>query len=320
MKKCIIIICLIVTVLSVGCVSQNEYEVFQEAIKKTGAIEKGRSKLNFQLNMKFNEKELPQEIIKKLNNYKNIKVNIDAQFNKKNSCNKFFIETEALGLDTKLYSKEGLKYVVTSLMPKIIIIEDKEKNDPQSLSKEMNKLNSELENTWNNLYNRENVNFVDNTILNTPQGNIEAKEYIVKLNDEQIKAAVCKSIEIFFRNEKIIKEINKIEMSEDKNFNLEEIEIEKEKILNSVQKSFKQFLINDFTQKLYINKDNYIVGENLIIDMKFNNAQPGSPQNINFEMEMKRWDINRDQEIYFPEVNKENSIQLNELKTEQFMN
>ena len=86
--------------------------------------------------------------------------------------------------------------------------------------------------------------------------------------------------------------------------------------MRSNMEAIENSTIKTFNQTAFIDRDNYIIEERFNMDILYHFTQAGTPDSFSMEMTIKNWDLNRKQEIYFPEVTEENSITLEELKDE----
>jgi len=326
MRKIILILFVFVIVATVttGCSQKSDYQIFKEALERTEAVEKGKAQLELDMKIEFNKEGLSEDETEFMEFLEEFKLSLKDEFNreKKESLKKIFIQTKDMGFDAKVYIKDKTMYIITPIIPKILVVEDnrlaesnskktfKEGTVYQYFPKLSENSIKQLKKLWNDLYNEENVSSLKNIVLDTPEGKAKARKFEIKLKDEQLKPAIKKVMEIILMDEQFRKGLAEVMESSGA--------VSVEEILQHNMKAIDQATINNFNQHAYIDRDNYVIEETVNMDMTFPFSKPGTPRNYHFEMKIKRWDLNKEPEIYFPEVTQENSINLEELKKEKF--
>lgn len=314
---CILAVVLILTAAA-SCTRRSDYEVFMEANEKTEKVEMGKSSMEISMNMDFNKEGLPEEVKKVLELVERMDFSLNDEFNKKKdeSLKRIFLQTGEMGIDGKLYTKDKVGYLISPLIPKIVVVQGEElvhlnsgrindENMPRISDNSLEQLN----NIWTSLKSEENISALEDIIMETPEGSVKAKKFAVRLTDEQLKPAIKKSMEVFMKDEQLINGMKNIMKEQPDGFSVEEMFRESIKALDNAT-------INEFTQVAYIDRDNYIIDEAVNMDISFHFTEPGAPNRYSFSMSIKRWDLNKEPKIYFPEVNEGNSITLKQLSDE----
>ncbi|MDI6707100.1 MAG: hypothetical protein QME73_12755 [Bacillota bacterium] len=317
---CILAAVLIITAAA-SCTRKSDYEVFMEANEKTGKVEMGKLSMEISMNMDFNKEGLPEEAKKFLGLFEKFNLELNDEFNRKKEegLKKVFLQTGEMGIDGKLYTRGKVGYVITPLIPKIVVVQGEElihlntgKFDKEDIPKLSDNSLEQLNRIWTALYSDENVSALEDIVMETPEGSVKAKKFVVKLTDEQLKPAIKKSMDVFMKDEQLIngmKNIMEGQSAEFHGFTVEEMLRQNISILD-------QATVNNFTQVAYIDRDNYVIDETVSMDITFHFTEPGMPNHYSFSMRIKRWDLNKEPKIYFPEVNEENSITLKQLSDE----
>lgn len=313
----IIVFILIITVLA-GCSAKSDYQIFMEAMERTEAVENGKMSMDMEIQVEFNKEGLSEEAKDIIEFFEDFNMNLADQFDKQKeqSLKKIFVQAGDMGIDIKLYTKEGIAYVITPLIPKILVVDGEEllgmysgkinEDNFPKLSQESLEL---LEKVWTDLYNKENVAAIEDIVLDTPEGRVKARKFEVKFTDEQMKPATKKSMEIFMQDKQLIEGLKKMINFDDEEFSIEDM-------FKINMEMLDQSTINSFEQVAYIDRDNYVIDERISIDNTFHFTKPGTTKHYTFNMNIKRWDLNKEPDIHFPEVNFENSITLDDLKEE----
>jgi len=314
----VVFIILLAAAIITGCGSRNDYQVFTEAMERTEAVERGKMSMDMAIQVDFNEEGLSEEVKDFIDYFKEFKISLTDEFNNQDGegLNKIFIQAGDMGIDAKLYTRNGIAYIITPLIPKILVIDGEEllgmysgKIDEKKFPKLSNESLEQLKKVWIDLYNQENVAAIEDIVLDTPEGKVKARKFKVMLTDEQIKPALKKSMEIFIQDEQLMEGLNDMMNSDNDECSIEDM-------FRVNMEMLDQSTINSFNQVAYIDRDNYVINERIGIDVIFHFAEPGTPRNYNFNMSIKRWDLNKEPDIYFPEVTFENSITVEQLKNQ----
>lgn len=316
-----ILAAVLILTAAASCTRKSDYEVFMEANEKTEKVEMGKSSMEISINMDFNKEGLPEEAAKFLGLFEKLKLELTDEFNRKKEegLKKVFLQAGNMGIDGKLYTRGKVGYVITPLIPKIVVVQGEElvhlnsgKFDGDDMPKLSDHSLEQLDRIWTSLYSDESVSALEDIVMETPEGSVKAKKFAVNLTDEQLKPAIKKSIDIFMTDEQLMngmKNIMEGQSGEYNGFTVEEM-------LRQNIRMLDQATVNNFTQVAYIDRDNYVIDETVSMDITFHFTEPGTPNHYSFSMKIKRWNLNKEPQIYFPEVNEENSITLNQLSVE----
>lgn len=334
MKKMavLIIISLLLVVWASGC-AESDYEVYMEASERTGNVLRGKSEMNMTIKLKFNKEGLTGDVSDVLEMFEDIAFELRSEYDrdKEESLNKIFANAKDIGLDAKVYTKGDVAYVITPLIPKILVIKGEEFINPDLVAGDIEKmplLSQEsleaIEKVWKSLYSEENVSALEKIVLDTPEGSVKATKYEVNLTDVQLKPAIKKTMEIAMNDSTFMKGLEEMMRSAITEYAKDDAGIDEfplkdfsfAEAMRFNMEAIENSTIKTFSQTAFIDRDNYIIEERLNMDILYHFTQAGAPDSFSMEMTIKNWDLNRAQEIYFPEVTDENSITLTELKDE----
>ena len=334
MKKMavLIIISLLFLVWASGC-SENDYEVYMEASERTGSVTRGKSEINMTMSLKFNKEGLSEDVSGVLEMFEEMAFELRSEYDRdrEESLNKLFANAKDIGLDAKVYTEGEVAYVITPLIPKILVLKGEEFINPDLVAGDIEKmplLSQEsleaIEKVWKSLYNEENVSALEKIVLDTPEGSVKATKYEVNLSDVQLKPAIRKTMEIVLNDSTFMKGLEEMMRSARTEYAGDDADIDEflaedfsfAEAMRSNMEAIENSTIKTFNQTAFIDRDNYIIEERFNMDILYHFTQAGTPDSFSMEMTIKNWDLNRKQEIYFPEVTEENSITLEELKDE----
>ncbi|NLX91752.1 MAG: hypothetical protein GXZ07_09260 [Firmicutes bacterium] len=334
MKKMavLIIISLLLVVWASGC-TESDYEVYMKASERTGNVLRGKSELKMTMKLKFNKEGLSGDVSDVLEMFEETAFELRREYDREReeSLNKLFVNLKDMGFDAKVYAKGDVAYVITPLIPKIVVIKGEEFINPDLGAEDIEKMPAlsqesleAIEKVWKSLYGEENVSALEKIVLDTPEGSVKATRYEINLRDEQLKPAIRKTMEIVLNDSAFMKGLEEMMRSAITEYAKDDAgigEFQAEyfsfaEVMRSHMEAIENSTIKAFSQTAFIDRDNYIIEERFKIDVLYHFTGAGAPDSFSMEMTIKNWDLNRRQEIYFPEVTNENSITLKELKDE----
>lgn len=313
----IIIITLLLAIWMPACRSDSLGD-YRKASEKTENIKKGKTSGEFLVVVDFDKEGMTSEQIKELNYYKDMRGNFDVVYDDDEGKAIFrnYLNFGGLGFDFDLFVDGDEvfmklpvigKYMSINEMQDSLNISGNVQESPELISKEAwDKIND----LWLGLMNKEDVFKGKNIVLTTPDGEVKTREYTIKLKYMQIKSLVNDSIDILLGDEKL-------KESYEKYFNkdAEHKEYESpEKILNNIKEGIKYYNVENFRYTAYVDIDGYIVNEIIEISIKAENSKKGTPSGISYKLDIKNWDINKEQEFDFPELTEENTIEMDDME------
>ncbi len=335
MKKTVIVLVIISLLLawSAGCSTKSDYQVYMEASERTDAVARGKTEISMTMQLKFNKEGLPGDVSDGLEMFEDMTFELRSQYDrdKEESLNKIFVKTKDTGFDAKVYTKGDVSYVITPLIPKIVVIDGGELIHPGLAAKDLENMPAlsqesldAIEKVWKSLYSDDNVSALEKIVLDTPEGSVKATRYEMNMSDEQLKPAIKKTMEIAMQDSAFMEGIGDImrsamedyarDLADGDEFTIEDFSFEE--ALRSNMDTIENSTIKTFTQTAFIDRDNYIIEERFNMDILYHFNEAGTPDAYSMEMVIRNWDLNRDQEIYFPEVTSENSMTLEKFKEE----
>ncbi|KKM12464.1 hypothetical protein SY88_03420 [Clostridiales bacterium PH28_bin88] len=315
-KKLLALGLLALLLLAVGC-TWNSLAVFQKAQKKTEAISKGKDSLTMAMAMTFREDGMTEEQKKVVNAMKDFRLEVNQIFDHRQQTRlaKFYAHVSGTGIDGKLYQRGKENFIVTPLLPKILVLQSEKlqrpapggtwNTNPQpGLSADTLR---QIKDIWLGLLKKENVVHLGNIILATPEGDVKAKEFTIKLGEAEIKPALRESLEMLLNDDLL-------QQSMKEYFAGQQVELNLQEFLTQNRNMLDRSTIENFDYKAYIDRDGYLVEENINLTVKFKETLPGQPEKYTMRMKIQRWDIERDVQVDFPEVTPDNSMTLGDLR------
>jgi hypothetical protein len=198
------------------------------------------------------------------------------------------------------------KYLRLDEMQAPMVTEQQEDGEPELISKETQE---ELSAKWLGLLTKEDVFKGKDIVLTTPDGEVKTKEYTIKLNEEQIKSLAAEGIDIVSKDEKLKKNYEdyikkNVEPLKDTSF---------EKLISDIKENIKNYTVEGFSYTAYVDIDGYIVNEVVELALKVEGAGAASMKGFSYKLELKNWDINKEQEFDFPVLTEENTMNIDRM-------
>lgn len=320
-KKSISVMLILIVILSLSACNTDSLREYKNAAEKTEQIKRGHTSGEFSLSMDFNTDGMTDEELKNVNYYKDIKGSYDAVFD--NEAEKViyrnYLNLGGLGFDYDMYFNGDemlMKLPVVGKYIKLNDLSNSASEQNKSISEDMDKKNiisqetvDGISNSWVNLIKRDDVFKGKNIVLTTPDGEVKTKEYTIKLTDEQIKQLFTECIELISKDEKLknfYDEFKKnIEPLSDTTF---------EEQIKKIREQKDDFKVENFNYIAHVDIDGYIVNETVELKLSIKDKGKGSMIGLNYKLDTKNWDINKEQSFDFPIVTDENTLKTDDLK------
>lgn len=314
-KKIIFIpILIIVLLLAVTACNSNSLGEYKKAAEKTSQITRGQAGGEFTLTTGINTDGLTAEEIQELNYIKDMHGTYNLVFDEEEEKTivRNYINFGGLGYDFEFYVKGPEMFVKLPVIGKYLRLDEEMISAGEEvfmeepfISKETKK---ELGEKWLSLMKEEDVFKGKNLVLTTPDGEVKTTEYSIILTHEQIQALVGDWTEILPKDEnlKAFYENNirrNAEPLENKTF---------EDFLNDIKGSLDKLKVENFSYRAYVDIDGYIVNEIIEISLKTSDEQE-AVSGIDYKLDMKNWDINKDQKFDFPVLTDENTLKMEDM-------
>ncbi|MGB4437625.1 MAG: hypothetical protein WBJ13_00045, partial [Sedimentibacter sp.] len=74
-----------------------------------------------------------------------------------------------------------------------------------------------------------------------------------------------------------------------------------------------KYEVESFSYTAYVDIDGYIVNEMIEFSLKVINPENAGLSGVNYSLNMKNWDINKEQSFDFPVLTEENTIKMDDM-------
>jgi len=317
---------IMVLVVVTGC-SENTLEDYKEALIKTENIEQGKSEIRVDLNMTFETEGLDEETIRELKTFENIvfegKTSFDMKEESRKVVSKNFISLGGLGIHVD-YHQDGDR--VALYIPMVGKFIDLNMSDMENMSPENEKLGEltqvdlsdetlrSLDVLWRETFEADDVIKGEKSTMETPEGDVRVVKFTVTPDEMQIKDFVFDAVNILI-NDESVKELTSLmrEKSVDGETALIDVEIldDFETQLNEFMQSWtvKSFEVVDF-----IDVDGYIIQSNTNLEIETTSLNAGAMKSMVLTITSDIYEIEKGQNIEFPELTDDNSISIDGLQ------
>lgn len=310
MKKLLSILLAVMLVLSLTACNTDNLAEYKKALEKTEQITKGQFSAELSMTMDYNTDNMTAEEINDLNYFKDMSGSFNVMFDDEaeKTILRNYMNFGGLGIDFNMYinGEEMImklpvvgKYIKMDELNSIDMDIDEEAYDQTMISEETIKA---ITDKWVNLMKEEDVFKGKDIILTTPDGEVKTTEYTITLSDDQIRTLVNETLPIVAQD-KTLKQFYHDYVTVKTN----EEEISFEKMIESIEKNIENYTIDNFKYIALVDIDGHIVSENIeyaIKSIKEDLILRGMEYNLN----MKTWDINKEQSFDFPVLTDENTI------------
>jgi len=317
------VVIILILLLTTAC-SQNSIEDYQEALDKTESIQRGKAQTQLDIEMDFRTEGLDAEAIKQLKSFETVSFEGTTSFDntgdqiKVSSLNLFSLG--GLGLNFDYYQDGDQAALYIPMLGKYL---DLSADD----MKEISNGNSELaeyknmtmtqetldafETLWSQTFEEDEVVKGEKSTMETPEGDIRVVKFTITPDKDKLKGFVKSAVEIVMEDENIKESIksyyNSADSEDVKMFDIEDI-------VNGLEKTMESWEIRKFEVVDYIDVDGYIVESNAFIGLSINSEESGAIKSFEMKLVSKNYDIEKSQDIQFPELTDENSLTIDGLQ------
>ncbi|MEL7649592.1 MAG: hypothetical protein AAGU76_15975 [Sedimentibacter sp.] len=314
MKRYIAAFAALLLVLSLAACNTSGLEEYKKASEKTEHITKGRTSGEFSVVTQFNTKNMTSEEIKKLNYYKDLSGSFDVTYDDdaEKSIFRNYLNMGGMGFDFSLFIDKDQVAMKLPVVGKYLKLNEQEMiaaTDEENREIISQETIDNITAKWVSLMKEEDVFKGKDIVLTTPDGEVKTTEYVITLNDGQIKELMKYSVQVILKDENLKSLYG--EMAE-KNSGNEEFK-SFDSLIGSFAEDIDKYEIENFIFKAYVDIDGYIVNEKIDLNLKVVNPEDKGLAAASYSFELKNWDINKDQEFEFPVLTEENTMRSDEM-------
>lgn len=327
-KRLLSIAALVMTLLFIitGC-SKDPVALFTKSIEKTAAIDKSSQTVDFELKLDLGEIEKPQDEFEAQMQAQLAALfsNINGSFNVKyDRTSQAMVGDGNIGLggvslNVKMFMKDKKLAMQVPMFPKYLTMdmakyEELSKKD----SKAEKELASKLLDTLKKTLNKDKITLADGKKINLGSGDVDTTELTVKLSSDDVKNVLTQVMDIIYTNETtrsyIIDNLKK--QPEMQGLSDGDISRKLDEELAKSKEELKNVEFKDFVYTANIDKNSYIVQEKFSVAVNnLSEEAKGGSSTIN--MTLKRTDIGKDINFEMPNLDSNNSINIEDLEGQE---
>lgn len=313
MKK---FIWILLIVLLVGC-QQDALSYYQEAVETTETIERAKSTIDASLDLSFDENVNQNDIAL----FENVNYSSFAVFDKESNQKivRQYVGLASMGLDTVYFNNNDEEYIQVPFVGKYIkldetlFIEDESLYDQPPISEEAF---SEILEVWKALVGEEDVVDLGNDVIDTPEGEVKVKKFVVKFSHNQVSQFLNDVLDILSEDDQFIEMIPKYPTyiySDDEFQQVEDFEINAIELVEMLRQLIDEMTINTFEMETYIDVDQYIIESNYNIDISFIGELANVLEGVTFQLNYLLYDLHEKNVFEFPMLTDENLTTIDEI-------
>lgn len=269
---------------------------FETAVEKTSALEQYKMSVAGDIGMSLPEVEGEQPKA----GTENITIDMKADVDKGKTKADISYSVMGMTMNTVMYGDAEKSIMKMPLSDKYITmdIDTEGSTDVQQSQESLKKLSEEVYAEMIEKIKSDGEITLEKAELELPDGKVEVDKGIVKLKSEDVKELLLSVSEKVYADEEMAKlleeQTGEVKTQEQRDAELAEMKAELEKVE-----------IENFEFAVYIDSDDYIVGQDIKMDLI---SSENKAESLSLDLDIRTWDMNKAQNIEFPELTDENSM------------
>ncbi len=313
MKKSILAALVLMLAVSLSACNTSSLEEYKKASEKTDQISRGKVSGEFTTTIELNMENMTPEEIKELNYYKDMKGSFNASYDDEvgKSIFRNYLNMGGLGFDFEMFMNGEEMFMKLPVVGKYMELDEIEASanvdeTEEIVSEETIDL---ITQKWISLMNDDDVFKGKDIVLTTPDGEVKTTEYVIKLNDQQIKSLVKESTDILSRDKKLKKFYTEYIRKNSDSSDLKTFE----NILAELKTGIDNYNVENFVYTAYVDIDGYIVNETFEISASVIDPEEKEIKGFSYSLNLNNFDINKEQNFDFPVLTKDNTLSVDEM-------
>jgi len=86
-----------------------------------------------------------------------------------------------------------------------------------------------------------------------------------------------------------------------------------DKLISDIKENMKDYTIEGFSYTAYVDIDGYMVNEMIDFSLKVDSTKPATATRLSYKLDIKNWDINKEQKFEFPVLTEENTLDMDQM-------
>lgn len=283
-------------VLMLSACSSDPVARLEKAVEKTGKVEQYKMSVSGDIGTVVTGAEGEPTG----DGLENVKLDMEAQVDKGKT--KLEIKQSAMGqnISTTMYGDEKQSIMKMPFSDKYITmaIDTEGSTDIQQSQESLEKLSGEIYAEMIEKIKSDGEIALEKTEIELPAGKVKVDKGTVKLKSEDIKELLISIVDKMYNDEEIV------EMLEGQTGETRTQE-QRDKELSEMKSELEKVDIENFEYAVYIDGEDYIVGQDIKMDLMDSESKK---EILSLDLDIRMWDMGKDQNIEFPELTEENSM------------
>lgn len=297
---------LIMMMLAAGC-STDALLDYNNAVNKTEEITRGKMSLSIKVSNDFSTEGLSEEAIANLKNFERLEMGMISTFdnNQAKSINDVYVNFGGMGIDSMVYSNDGIAYIRLPMINEYIRVEMDELDMPSSMDVTgTESLVKRVTKEWTDLLETENVVKGEKSIMTTEDGEVKVTKFTVSPTEDQLRLLLKKIIAILRSEKEALEKFVQ--------FSATDGSLDYDTLIRSIEQEIEDMEKITFNNLAYIDIDGYIVKESIEIYFENYDPKPGQVIKRTVVISQENWDNEMEQNIVIPDVSPDDIIDMNE--------
>lgn len=307
MKKLVFILLML---LLVSC-DQDALNYYIESGEKTDTIDRAKSSLELNLEMDFSEDMITSNpSIVDLLSY--VTYRSESKFDR-SSHEKMtyqYLGSEGFGIDTSYYEYDQGTFLKVPFVGKFLNLNEMDTIQETDFSAyDRSPLTDEMlayiKDEWMALVQEEDVVNLGNEIIDTPEGEVKVKKFVVTLSHEQIQSFLTQIIEKLRSDAYFIEVFESYPLytlEDDQLVPFDAFEMDVQMFLDNMSDLLDDIIISNFKMTTYIDIDQYIIESNYDISLNFVGDLETVIEALDLKVNYLLYDLHEKIEFDFPSI------------------
>lgn len=313
MKKTIIAVLALMLAISftLAACSADSLGDYKKAAERTDRIKMGQTGGEYSLTMDFDTEGMTEEEIKDLDYFRKVEGSFSVVSDNEagKGIYRNYLNLGGIGFDFDMFINGDEAFIKLPVIGKYMRLDSLQPTEaaaqkdgkPELLAQETLEGISGI---WLGMLRKDDIFKGKNIVLTTPDGEVKTTEYTIKLNDEQIKTLAAGSIGLLLKDNKLKESYERLAAE-----NIEPLKDKTlEELLTDMSEKLDTYNIESFNYTAYVDIDGYIVNERLEFSIKLDNSGEDGITGMVYKLDIKNWDINKEQKFDFPVLTEENTL------------
>lgn len=314
-KWLILIVC---AIFLMGC-STDALSYYQEAAIKTDSLDRAKSTLDLGVDFDFTDL-FKTEAGEFTDFLEEISYTSERAFDRKTNEKivRQYVGNRQIGFDTVFYNDKGLEYIKVPFAGKYLKLEtllqsdllgDAIYDEPPFEKKTLNRIKQ----LWLDLVQVEDVVNLGDEVIDTPEGEVKVKKFVVSFSNEQIKTFLKQVTSLIAEDEKfaqMIKEQVSIKIDDSGISTMTTESVDVKQVIEGMDQLLSDVIVDEFEMVTYIDIDQYIIESRYKVQLSFKGELGELIKTLKLDASYMLYDLHETISFVFPSIDETNTSDL----------